>query len=79
MIDVQGNEGSIRYNSAHARVRQRFTISHEIAHYLLHARRSGKAQLFIDQQITCRPDEQASSGMDSDEFDANKLGSARRF
>ena len=76
MLVVQGNEGSIGYNSAHARVRQRFTISHEIAHYLLHARRSGKAQLFIDKQITYRRDEQSSTGMDSDEIEANKLGAA---
>ena len=76
MLVVQGNEGSIGYNSAHARVRQRFTISHEIAHYLLHARRSGKAQLFIDKQITYRRDEQSSTGMNSDEIEANKLGAA---
>jgi Zn-dependent peptidase ImmA (M78 family) len=76
MLVVQGNEGSIGYNSAHARVRQRFTISHEIAHYLLHARRTGKAQLFIDKQITYRRDEQSSTGMNSDEIEANKLGAA---
>ena len=76
MLVVEGNEGSIGYNSAHARVRQRFTISHEIAHYLLHARRSGKAQLFIDKQITYRRDEQSSTGMDSDEIEANKFGAA---
>ena len=76
MLVVQGNEGSIGYNSAHARVRQRFTISHEIAHYLLHARRSGKAQLFIDKQVTYRRDESSSAGMNVEEVEANKLGAA---
>ena len=76
MLVVQGNEGSIAYNSAQARVRQRFTISHEIAHYLLHARRSGKAQLFIDKQITYRRDEKSSTGLDGNEIEANKLGAA---
>ena len=60
MLVVEGDQGAIGYNSAHARVRQRFTISHEIAHYLLHARRSGKAQLFIDKQVTYRRDDQSS-------------------
>jgi Zn-dependent peptidase ImmA (M78 family) len=32
MLVVKGERGAIGYNSAHARVRQRFTISHEIAH-----------------------------------------------
>lgn len=76
MLVVQGDQGSIGYNAAHARVRQRFTISHEIAHYLLHARRSGKAELFIDKQVTYRRDEHSSAGMDSEEIEANKLGAA---
>ncbi|MGA7315059.1 MAG: ImmA/IrrE family metallo-endopeptidase [Silvibacterium sp.] len=57
-----------------ARVRQRFTISHEIAHYLLHARRSGKAQLFIDKQVTYRRDDQSSAGVNREEVEANQLG-----
>ena len=32
--------------------------------------------MFIDKQITCRRDEQSSTGMDSDEIEANKLGAA---
>src|ERR1017187_5916823 len=76
MLVVQGNQGAIGYNSAHPRVRQRFTISHEIAHYLLHARRSGKAQLFIDKQVTFRRDESSSAGVNSEEIEANQLGAA---
>jgi len=76
MLVVEGNAGAIGYNSAHARVRQRFTISHEIAHYLLHARRSGKAQLFIDKQVTYRRDKSSSAGVDREEIEANQLGAA---
>ncbi len=76
MLVVQGDQGAIGYNSAHARVRQRFTISHEIAHYLLHARKSGKAQLFIDKQVTYRRDESSSAGVNSEEIEANQLGAA---
>jgi Zn-dependent peptidase ImmA (M78 family) len=42
MLVVKGERGAIGYNSTHARVRQRFTISHEIAHYLLHTKKSGE-------------------------------------
>jgi Zn-dependent peptidase ImmA (M78 family) len=76
MLVVEGDQGAIGYNSAHARVRQRFTISHEIAHYLLHARRSGKAQLFIDKQVTYRRDDQSSAGVNREEIEANQLGAA---
>jgi Zn-dependent peptidase ImmA (M78 family) len=75
MLVVDGDQGAIGYNSAHARVRQRFTISHEIAHYLLHARRS-KAQLFIDKQVTYRRDDQSSAGVNREEIEANQLGAA---
>jgi Zn-dependent peptidase ImmA (M78 family) len=76
MLVVKGERGAIGYNSAHARVRQRFTISHEIAHYLLHAKKSEKAQLFIDRHVTFRRDENSSTGVDRDEVEANQLGAA---
>ena len=76
MLVVKGERGAIGYNSAHARVRQRFTISHEIAHYLLHTKKSEKAQLFIDRHVTFRRDENSSTGVDRDEVEANQLGAA---
>jgi Zn-dependent peptidase ImmA (M78 family) len=76
MLVVKGDRGAIGYNSAHARVRQRFTISHEIAHYLLHTKKGGKAQLFIDRHVTYRRDENSSTGVDHEEVEANQLGAA---
>jgi len=76
MLVVMGKRGAIGYNSSHPRVRQRFTISHEIAHYLLHAKKGEKAQLFIDQSVTFRRDENSSAGVDHDEVEANQLGAA---
>jgi Zn-dependent peptidase ImmA (M78 family) len=76
MLVVKGDRGAIGYNSAHARVRQRFTISHEIAHYLLHAKKNEKAQLFIDRHVAFRRDEKSSAGVDNDEVEANQLGAA---
>lgn len=76
MLVVKGERGAIGYNLAHARVRQRFTISHEIAHNLLHAKKGAKEQLFIDRYITFRPDENSSPKEDRDEAKANQLGAA---
>jgi Zn-dependent peptidase ImmA (M78 family) len=76
MLIIRGERGAIGYNSGHARVRQRFTISHEIAHFLLHAKRGGKPQLFIDRYVAFRRDSSSSSGVDRDEVEANQLGAA---
>jgi Zn-dependent peptidase ImmA (M78 family) len=76
MLIVKGDRGAIGYNSAHARVRQRFTISHEIAHFLLHAKKGAKSQLFIDRHVTFRRDESSATGADHDEVEANQLGAA---
>jgi Zn-dependent peptidase ImmA (M78 family) len=56
--------------------RQRFTISHEIAHFLLHAKKGGKAELFIDSHVRFRPDESVSASSDRKEVEANQLGAA---
>jgi Zn-dependent peptidase ImmA (M78 family) len=76
MLVVKGERGAIGYNSTHARVRQRFTIAHEIAHYLLHTKKRGKAQLFIDRHVAFRRDENSSTGVDQKEVEANQLGAA---
>jgi Zn-dependent peptidase ImmA (M78 family) len=57
-------------------VRQRFTIAHEIAHYLHHSKRSPQSQLFIDRTVTFRRDEVSSTGDDREEVEANQLGAA---
>jgi Zn-dependent peptidase ImmA (M78 family) len=76
MMVVRGNRGAIGYNSAHARVRQRFTIAHEVAHYVLHLEGDGKARLFADKHVTFRTDEDASPKRNRENVEANRLGSA---
>jgi Zn-dependent peptidase ImmA (M78 family) len=76
MIVVKGERGAIGYNSAHPRVRQRFTISHEIAHFLLHARKDENPQLFIDGAVAFRPDKNTSTTLDNHEVEANHLAAA---
>jgi len=49
LLVVKNERGAIGHNLAHARVRQRLTMSHEIAHFMLHAKKGAKNQLFIDR------------------------------
>lgn len=76
MLMVEGDRGAIGYNSTHALVRQRFTIAHEISHYLLHIKKNRKSQLFIDRHLTFRRDGYSSGGVDYQEVEANHLGAA---
>lgn len=57
-------------------MRQRFTIAHEIAHFLLHVKKNNKSQLFIDRSVTFRRDENSATGDDNHEVEANQLGAA---
>jgi Zn-dependent peptidase ImmA (M78 family) len=76
MMIVRGDGGSIGYNSAHARVRQRFTIAHEVAHYVLHSGEDGKARLFGNKHVIFRTDEDASAKRNRENVEANWLGAA---
>jgi len=76
MLVMEGARGAIGYNATHAPVRQRFTIAHEVAHFLLHAKKGNKSQLFIDRSVTFRRDENSATGDDRHEVEANQLGAA---
>ena len=76
MLVVESGRGAIGYNSDHAPVRQRFTIGHEIAHFLLHLKKNRRSQLFIDRYVAFRSDAVSSTGSDHDEVEANRLGAA---
>ena len=47
---VENGKGFIGYNPIHPRVRQRFTISHEIAHFYLH-NTNRQDKLFVDKDF----------------------------
>jgi Zn-dependent peptidase ImmA (M78 family) len=76
MMIVRGDRGAIGYNSAHARVRQRFTIAHEVAHYVLHAGGDGKARLFADKHVMFRADDHVFEKCNLENIEANRFGSA---
>lgn len=66
----QGTDVIIGVNSAHPRVRQRFTIAHELGHFLLHA--AGSDDIHVDRRFEVKfRDDLSSQGIDSDEREAN--------
>lgn len=74
VLVVEDGRGRIGYNAAHARVRQRFTIAHEIAHFVLHAQSS---KVFIDKSYTVyRRDQRSATGDDLVEVQANQFAAA---
>jgi Zn-dependent peptidase ImmA (M78 family) len=75
LLVVEGKRGAIAYNATHASVRQRFTIAHEIGHYLLHLKNS-TSKLFLDRYTVYRRDDQSSTGNDREEIEANAFAAA---
>jgi len=60
----------IGVNGRHAPTRQRFTIAHELGHYLLHGRRD----LFVDKDFIVHfRDDESSKGYDPLEIEANQF------
>lgn len=63
------NEHSIVVNSRHAKVRQRFTVAHEIGHYFLHS----KKDVFIDGFVFHRNNPQPQGINYQEEREANSF------
>ena len=66
-----GDRRVIGVNSAHPRVRQRFTIAHELGHALLHDVQG----LHLDQAFKFR-DSRSAMAVDPEEMDANAFAAA---
>lgn len=65
-----GKDAIIGVNSQHAAVRQRFTIAHELGHYLIHAQ--GVNEVHVDRKFGVQfRDSLSSEGIDRDEREAN--------
>jgi Zn-dependent peptidase ImmA (M78 family) len=75
LLVVESKRGAIGYNSAHASVRQRFTVAHEIGHYMLHVKNT-ESRLFLDRYVAYRRDDQSSTGNDREEIEANAFAAA---
>lgn len=74
LLVVEEDRGVIGVNKEHAPVRQRFTLAHEIGHYLLHRQSS---ELFIDKKYNAIfRDTKSSKGEDRMEIQANQFAAA---
>lgn len=71
----------IGVNSRHAEVRRRFTIAHELGHFLLHGETS--VEMHVDRAYVKARNKTSSEGTDPDEVEANyfaaELLMPRRF
>ena len=73
ILVVEDNQGTIGVNKFHSEVRRRFTIAHEIAHYILHR---DKSELFIDKKYTAFRNADSSSGEMRIEIQANQFAAS---
>jgi Zn-dependent peptidase ImmA (M78 family) len=74
LLVVSGDCGVIGFNETHPLVRQRFTIAHECAHFVLHR---SEDSLFIDKRYRAFfRDEKSTKGTDWRERDANTFAAA---
>ncbi len=71
MLYREGTKAIIGVNATHPSTRQRFTIAHEIGHFLLHGERS----MFVDKSVVFR-DRSSSLGTDVEEIEANQFAAA---
>lgn len=76
LLVVENKRGAICYNSTHVAVRQRFTVAHEIGHYLLHIPKSMQSRLFIDRYVAYRRDDEDGDTNDHEEVEANAFAAA---
>ena len=76
MLVAAHERGAIAYNSTHSHVRQRFTVAHEIAHFVLHLKKNRRSQLFIDRYVVFRPGDIPVARNDREEVQANLFGAA---
>ena len=74
LLVIENGKGTIGYNASHPPVRQRFSVAHEIGHFILHQK---QGQLFIDKtyKVYLR-DQLSSSGENIQEVQANQFAAA---
>jgi Zn-dependent peptidase ImmA (M78 family) len=75
VLVVEGKRGAVGYNPTHPLVRRRYTIAHEIGHYVMHVKASAQQSLFVDRYVAFR-DDQSSEGKDWQEVEANAFAAA---
>ena len=51
ILVIEDNKGTIGYNPNEPEVRQRFTIAHEIGHFILHHQKNESDSVFVDRDF----------------------------
>lgn len=64
-------EKAIVVNKSHPPARRRFTVAHEIGHYILHAKKNPDADVFIDRAVYFRKKVATSNTNHQTEMEAN--------
>lgn len=73
MLFQEGPQIVIGVNSNHHPNRQRFTLAHELGHFLLHV---GQQTLFVDEDMVFFRDDRSSKATDRKEIQANGFAAA---
>jgi Zn-dependent peptidase ImmA (M78 family) len=73
ILVIKDGSAVIGVNESHHPNRQRFTIAHEIGHFLLH---NDKSNIFIDASPTFYRDNKSSLGIESQEIEANMFAAS---
>lgn len=68
MLVLRNGRAVIGVNQAHAPTRQRFSLAHELGHFLLHGK---LPRVFLDEATVFFRDEHAAEGNDLEEIEAN--------
>ena len=73
VLVVSGDHGVIGVNQNQSTVRQRFTVAHEIGHFVLHR---DQAELFIDKTYVAFRSSETGFSQDRSEIQANQFAAA---
>lgn len=73
LLVIKGDSGTIGLNAKHPDVRQRFTLAHEIGHFVLHR---SSSDLFIDKGFRFFRDKRSSKATHRAEIQANQFAAA---
>ncbi len=68
---AQDGQAVIAVNNRHSQRRQRFTVAHELGHYVLHWKAGEKATAFVDGALSFRRDVRSQTGELDVEMEAN--------
>ena len=68
MLVIKDKNATIAINKIHHENRQRFTLAHEIGHFILHGK---KQNIFIDNHLVFHRGKEASEGVYTKEIEAN--------